>query len=132
MAAAREGMVSAKSWNIAVAMRVGAHHHCPHHMSDSPNLTPLPPSAATVTEGEILSHALETIDAAHWREVAQTVSKLALPERDLDRVDHLLAKNRADTITPYERSELEKFLRVGNFLALVRARASREMGPTGA
>ena len=83
-----------------------------------------------VTEGQILSHAIETIDAAHWREVAQTVSKLKLPECDLDRVDDLLAKNRADNITQSERSELEKFLRVGNFLALMRARALRELGQT--
>ena len=80
-----------------------------------------------LTEGELLSHAIESVDRKHWRQVARTVSKLTLPERDLDRVDQLLEKNRSGTITGVERAELEKYLRVGNFLALMRARAAREL-----
>jgi len=85
---------------------------------------------ATVTEGEILSHAIETIGQTHWRQLAKVLSKLALPERELDRVDCLLEKNRNAAITDPERAELEKYLRVGNFLDLMRARALRELGRT--
>ncbi len=87
---------------------------------------------ATVTEGEILSHAIETIGQTHWRQLAQVLSKLALPDRDLDRVDCLLEKSRNAVITDPERAELEKYLRVGNFLDLMRARALRELGRTPA
>ncbi|MBM3883973.1 MAG: hypothetical protein FJ387_30425 [Verrucomicrobia bacterium] len=89
-------------------------------------------STATVTEGEILSHAIETIGQEPWRQVAHLLSKLSLPERDLNRVDCLLEKNRSATITEPERAELEKYLRVGNFLALLRVRALRELGQTPA
>ena len=85
-------------------------------------------AAATVTEGVILSHAIETIGQTQWRQLAPVLSKLTLPDRDLDRVDGLLEKRRAATITDAERAELEKYLRVGNFLDLMRARALRELG----
>jgi hypothetical protein len=85
-------------------------------------------ATARVTEGEILSHAIETIGQTHWHQVAHVLSSLRLPERDLERVDYLLEKNRGDAITDQERAELEKYLRVGNFLDLMRARALRELG----
>ena len=85
-------------------------------------------ATATVTEGEILSHAIDTIDQSQWNQLAQVLGKLKLPPRDLDRVDELLEKNRTGTILDAERAELEKYLRVGNFLDLMRARALRERG----
>jgi len=89
-------------------------------------------ATATVTEGEILSHAIETIGQNHWRQVARVLSSLRLPDRDLDRVDYLLERNRAAAITDQERAELERYLRVGNFLDLMRARALRELGHAAA
>jgi hypothetical protein len=56
------------------------------------------------------------------------LSRLKLPARDLDRVDQLLERNRAGEITDAEHGELEKYLRVGSFLDLMRARALRELG----
>lgn len=84
-------------------------------------------ATTSVTEGEILSHAIETIGQTNWNQVAHLISKLKLPKRDLDRVDQLLEKNRAGAIAEPERVELEKYLRVGNFLDLMRARALREL-----
>jgi hypothetical protein len=83
-----------------------------------------------VTESEILSRAIETIDGAHWNRIADVLSQLSLPRCDLDRADGLLEKNRAGTISDVERAELEKYLRVGNFLGLMRARALRQLGET--
>lgn len=82
-----------------------------------------------VTEGDILAHAIETIERIDWTRVAPVLSRLKLPSRDLDRIDQLLDKNRHANITPAERGELEKYLRVGNFLDLIRARALRELAP---
>jgi len=84
-------------------------------------------ASGTVTEGEILSHAIETIGESHWRQFASMVSNLTLPERDLDRVDGLLEKSRKGAMSDRERAELEKYLRVSNFLDLMRARAQREL-----
>jgi hypothetical protein len=87
-------------------------------------------AGTAVTESDILSHALETIDRTNWSQVAHVFSELKLPARDLDRVDRLLEKNRAGSLPAPERAELEKYLRVGNFLDLIRARALRELGQT--
>ena len=87
-------------------------------------------ASGTVTEGEILSHAIETIGASHWHSFAPMVSELTLPARDLDRVDCLLEKSRNASISDSERAELEKYLRVANFLDLMRARALHELQRT--
>ena len=80
-----------------------------------------------MTEEEILSHAIATLDQSHWQQLACLLSELKLPEPDLDRVDSLLEKKRNAVITDQERLDLDKYLRVGNFLDLLRARASREL-----
>jgi hypothetical protein len=85
-----------------------------------------------VTESEILSRAIETIDRAQWSRVAHVLSELKLPDGDLDRADELLEKNRTGRISDAERAELEKYLRVSNFLDLMRARALRERGESSA
>ena len=58
--------------------------------------------------------------------VADHARRVLRLSRDLDRVDELLERNRTGIITDPERAELEKYLRVGNFLDLMRARALRE------
>jgi hypothetical protein len=80
-----------------------------------------------VSEGEILSHVLESLDKNSWHRAAEAVSKLSFPKKDLDRVDQLLRKNRSGKISKGEHKELETYLRVGNFLGLMRARAEREL-----
>jgi cell division FtsZ-interacting protein ZapD len=85
-------------------------------------------STPALSEADILAHAIETLDRTQRAQVCRSMSALKLPTEDLDRVDALLAKNRDGEITTAERAELDRFLRVGNFLALVRARASRELG----
>lgn len=85
-----------------------------------------------ITEGEILSHAIESIGQPEWRQLANVLTRLKLPDRDLGRVDYLLEKNRTASITDPERAELEKYLRVGAFLDLVRARALREQAASSA
>ena len=85
-------------------------------------------ATTTLTESEILPHAVESIEKTNWNQVAHLFSMLKLPKRDLDRVDQLLERNRLGTATDSERAELEKYLRVGNFLDLMKARALRELG----
>lgn len=82
-------------------------------------------SAAAPTEAEIFSHAFTNIDFPEAGNLLRIIGNLRLPESDLDRVDHLAAKAREGVITPPERSELEKYLRVGNFLDQIRAWALR-------
>jgi len=38
-------------------------------------------------------------------------------------MEELAAMNRVDAISPSEREEMEKFMRVGNFLSVIKAKA---------
>jgi hypothetical protein len=82
-------------------------------------------NSVDTTEADILSHAVGALDA-DWVQIGRLLGSMRLAARDLDRADQLLAKNREGSITEAERTELEKYLRVSNFLALIRARALRE------
>jgi hypothetical protein len=84
-------------------------------------------SETALTEGEILSHAIDAIGKEWQRDFAYALSTLSLPEQDLNRVDELLARNRNGMITDPEKEELENYLRVGNFIGLMRARALRKL-----
>ena len=81
-------------------------------------------SASAPTETEILTQAIESLDTPESAQIIKVIGSLRLPESALSRVDSLLEKSRGGTITPDEQTELEKYLRVGNFLDLMRAWAS--------
>jgi hypothetical protein len=83
-----------------------------------------------MSETEIVSRAIETVASDRWNEVGPLFCELTLTTADLNRADELLAKARSGTITTVKRQELEKYLRVGNFLDLMKARALRELRRT--
>jgi hypothetical protein len=85
-------------------------------------------SAAAPTEAEIFSHAFTSLDSPEAGTFLRIIENLRLPESDLDRVDYLAAKARDGSITAAEQAELEKYLRVGNFLDQIRAWALRRNG----
>jgi hypothetical protein len=85
-----------------------------------------------ITEREILSHVVEAIDDGVMRQMADGVLQMRFPQRDQDRVSHLLEKNSAGTISPLERSELEKYIRVGDFVMLLKSRARRQLSQKSA
>lgn len=55
--------------------------------------------------------------------VARSVLAWKFPNRDLKRVEKLQQKNNAGTISEAERRELESYVRVGQFVAVMQARA---------
>jgi hypothetical protein len=55
--------------------------------------------------------------------VARSVLAWEFPQRDLARVRKLQQKNNAGTITDAERAELEHYVRVGQFVAVMQAKA---------
>ena len=83
-------------------------------------------NAAAPTEAEILSHAFTRLDKPQDAKLLRLIERLRLPEKDLDRVDFLAGKVREGIITDTEREELDKYLRVGNFLDQIRAWALRQ------
>jgi len=55
--------------------------------------------------------------------LAESVLTWKFPERDRKRVRRLQNKNNAGTITSLERRELETYVRVGQFVAVMQAKA---------
>jgi hypothetical protein len=74
------------------------------------------------SDSEIFARVIAADDALP-RNVARSVLAWKFPRKDLDRVRRLQRKNSDGTITDGERSELESYVRVSQFVAVIQARA---------
>ena len=81
------------------------------------------PSASTITEADILSEVVSPNRPGINPEFAQSILELRFSDRANKRIRQLLDKNNKGTIDEAERAELDKFLRVGQFLDLMQAKA---------
>jgi hypothetical protein len=79
--------------------------------------------AKSLTEAEILERIVSADGPTLSAAAARSFLRLKLPPRDTTRVRQLLRKNNLGTIDAEERVALEKYLRVGQFLDLLHARA---------
>ena len=82
-----------------------------------------PMRAVPITEGEILESIVAANGPALSPEAARSFLRLKFPAKDATRVRHLLRKNNSGRATAHERIALEKYLRVGQFLDILHARA---------
>jgi hypothetical protein len=64
-------------------------------------------------------------------ESARSILELRFTERATLRMRELLDKNNKGTISADERSELDKYLRVGQFLDLMQAKARLSIQQSG-
>ncbi len=75
------------------------------------------------TESEILEQVIEPNSAGMSPEAAQALLRFRFNSAAVARMNELAEKNRQGTIAPSERALLERYLRVGNFLNLIHAKA---------
>jgi hypothetical protein len=80
-------------------------------------------TATLDTESEILEQVIEPGSAGMSPEAAQALLRFPFNTAAVARMNELAEKNRKGTIAPAERAVLERYLRVGNFLNLVHAKA---------
>jgi hypothetical protein len=80
-------------------------------------------TATIDSESEILEHVIESGSAGMSREAAEAMLRLRFDTAAVARMNELADKNRRGTIAPPELALLERYLRVGNFLNLVHAKA---------
>ena len=80
-------------------------------------------TATLDTESEILEQVIEPGSAGMSPETAQALLRFRFNDAAAAGVNELAEKNRQGTIAPSERALLERYLRVGNFLNLVHAKA---------
>jgi len=59
--------------------------------------------------------------------VARTILKFQFPDEDQARIHDLLVRNQDDELNQSEREELERYLRIGHFLDLLRAWARHSL-----
>jgi hypothetical protein len=74
------------------------------------------------SESDLFARVIAAEDALPPN-VARSVLAWKFPKRDLTRVQRLQEKNNSGTITGRERRELETYVRVGQFVAVMQARA---------
>jgi hypothetical protein len=80
-------------------------------------------TAALDTESEILEQVIEPDTAGMSPEAAHALLRFRFNAAAVARMNELAEKNRLGTIAPSERALLERYLRVGNFLNLIHAKA---------
>jgi len=79
--------------------------------------------AKQLTEDDLLQRIVSADGPRLSPDAARSFLRLKFPAKDTARIRQLLRKNNAGTIDADERIALEKYLRVGQFLDLLHARA---------
>lgn len=88
---------------------------------------------SAITEVDILTQIVEPEKAGLSPESARAILSLSFNDVATKRIDELAENNRHGSLSADERDLFEKYLRVGNFLNLLRAkaRASLAMAKAG-
>ena len=77
----------------------------------------------TISEADILSKVVAPDQAGLPAASARSILELGFSSDATRRMDELAEKNRQGTITAEEKAEMEKYMRVGNFLNLMQTKA---------
>lgn len=78
---------------------------------------------ATLSEVEILSEVIEPNRPTFSPALAEELLAMRFNEDATERIRDLMGKNNAGTITSAEKATLGNYLRVGEFLDLLQAKA---------
>ena len=87
-------------------------------------------SIPTITEAEILDEVVSPKQPGLTPEAARTFLEMRFSKDAMKQIRRLLQKNNRGTITAGERVTLEKYLRVGQFLDLLQAKAKLSLRET--
>jgi hypothetical protein len=80
-------------------------------------------AASPITESDILERVVSSSRGPTSVQAARSLLELQFPSEDIKKVRTLLRKNNAGIITAPERLTLENYLRVGQLLDLLHAKA---------
>ena len=76
-----------------------------------------------ITEADIMAHVIAPGQPGLPPESARAILELKFDQTALERMHDLAEKNRVGALSEAERMEMEKYLRVGQFLNLLQAKA---------
>ncbi len=80
-------------------------------------------SAPVITEADILNEVVAPDQPGLSKEAARSILSLGFTESAQKRISKLLEANNSGNLGSEEREELDKYLRVGQFLDLLQAKA---------
>ncbi|MGE0759963.1 MAG: hypothetical protein AB7F89_02665 [Pirellulaceae bacterium] len=86
---------------------------------------------STITEADILSEVVAPDQPGISPEFARVILDLHFTDKANQQIRKLLEKNNKGTINESERAVLDKYLRVGQFLDLVQAKARLSLEQSG-
>ncbi|MFN0018335.1 MAG: hypothetical protein ACKVP0_08755 [Pirellulaceae bacterium] len=84
-----------------------------------------------ITEAEILAQVVSPEDADLPPEVAKAILRLGFRNSALTKMRELVDKNNRGDLNAAENSDMEKYLRVGQFLDLLQAKARLSLRQSG-
>jgi len=79
--------------------------------------------SSTITEADILADVLDADGGEFSPEVARSVLRWQFTDHAKSRMTKLADRNNQGSIRADEREELDKYLRVGNLLNVIQAKA---------
>ncbi len=88
-------------------------------------------STALGVDTQILEHVVMADREGMSPESARALLELRFDAHALERMNQLAEKNRLGTIQEAERQELDGYLRVGNLLNVLQAKARLALPPSG-
>lgn len=80
-----------------------------------------------LTEADIFARIVHPEDGNLPQAVSHLILNLQFESEDITRMNQLAEKNNRGVLSEAERQEMEKYLRVGNFLNLLHAKARRSL-----
>lgn len=83
----------------------------------------MPQIPQALTETDILTRIVHPECGNLPQELSHLILGLQFEAQDISRMNELAQKNNLGQLSEAERQEMEKYLRVGNFLNLLRAKA---------
>jgi uncharacterized protein YnzC (UPF0291/DUF896 family) len=86
-------------------------------------------TVGTITEADIIADVVAADRPDLNAEFARAVLAVRFSATAEQRIRELLQKNNAGSITSAEKADLEKYLRVGQFLDLMQAKARHSLQP---
>ena len=84
-------------------------------------------SPHNLTEADILAEVVAPGQPTLPQEFAHAVLSVRFNDSAKEKISELLQRNNAGTITTEEKADLEKYLRVGQFLDLMQAKARQSV-----
>jgi hypothetical protein len=88
-------------------------------------------SATTISEADILARVVDPMKPDLRAEAARALLRLKFDPESTRRIRQLLRKNNRGAITAPERLTLEKYLRIGQLLDLLHAKAKLSLQANG-